>query len=54
MRIAAIARQALREMRLLVYELRAPELEQDGLESAVAVRLAAVEERAGVETALPF
>lgn len=44
------AQQALREMRLLVYELRPPVLEQEGLVGALRQRLEAVEGRAGVET----
>ncbi|MCE7987649.1 MAG: PAS domain-containing protein [Caldilinea sp. CFX5] len=51
-RIGAIARQALKEMRLMLYELRSAELQKEGLRSALETRLAAVEERAGVETAL--
>jgi signal transduction histidine kinase len=44
-----IAQQALKEMRLLVYELRPPLLEEEGLLGALHQRLAAVEKRAGVE-----
>jgi signal transduction histidine kinase len=44
------ARQALKEMRLLVYELRPPVLEQVGLVGALQQRLDAVEGRAGIET----
>jgi PAS domain S-box-containing protein len=47
-----IAQQALKEMRLLVYELRPPALEQEGLIGALQHRLEAVEGRAGVETRL--
>jgi len=46
------ARQALKEMRLLVYELRPPVLEQVGLVGALQQRLDAVEGRAGIETRL--
>jgi len=46
------SQQALKEMRLLIYELRPPVLEQDGLVSALQQRLDAVEGRAGVETRL--
>ncbi|MBW7882083.1 MAG: GAF domain-containing protein [Caldilineaceae bacterium] len=53
-RIADIARQALKEMRLMVYELRSSELEHDGLRGALEMRLTAVEERAGVRTGLQF
>lgn len=47
-----IAQQALKEMRLLVYELRPPILEEEGLLGALHQRLAAVEKRAGVEARL--
>lgn len=47
-----ISQQALREMRLLVYELRPPILEQEGLARALQERLNIVEKRAGVETRL--
>ncbi len=46
------AQQALKEMRLLVYELRPSALEQVGLVEALQQRLEAVEGRAGVEAAL--
>ncbi|MCB0155080.1 MAG: PAS domain-containing protein [Anaerolineae bacterium] len=48
-RIGEISQQALREMRLLLYELRPSALEQDGLLGALKSRLAAVEQRVGVE-----
>ncbi len=48
-RIGEISQQALREMRLLLYELRPSALEQDGLVGAIEGRLAAVEQRVGVE-----
>ena len=41
--------EALREMRLLVFELRPPVLEKKGLAAALQARLAAVEGRAGVK-----
>jgi signal transduction histidine kinase len=47
--IGVIGLQALKEMRLLVYELQPPELERDGLVRALRRRLEAVEGRAGVE-----
>jgi signal transduction histidine kinase len=47
--IGHIAQQALKEMRLLVFELRPPELEREGLVRALRRRLEAVEGRAGVE-----
>jgi signal transduction histidine kinase len=46
--LGEIAQQALKEMRLLVYELRPPTLEQEGLLGALHQRLNAVERRAGV------
>jgi signal transduction histidine kinase len=51
-RIGEIAQQALKEMRLLVYELRPQELSAGGLIGAIRQRLEAVEGRAGIETAL--
>lgn len=50
--IGTIAQQALKEMRSLIYELRPPALEQDGLVGALQHRLEAVEGRAGVKTRL--
>jgi signal transduction histidine kinase len=41
--------EALREMRLLLYELRPPLLEEHGLAAALRARLQAVETRAGLE-----
>ena len=46
------AQQALREMRLLIFQLRPPVLEQEGLAAALQERLQAVEGRAGVTTTL--
>jgi PAS domain S-box-containing protein len=51
-RIGETAQQALKEMRLLIYELRPSLLEQDGLVRALERRLDAVEKRVGVEVAL--
>lgn len=48
-RIGDIAQQTLREMRLLIHELRPPMLEQEGLAGAVRKRLDAVEKRVGIE-----
>ncbi len=48
-RIADITNQALKEMRLLINELRPPALERDGLVGALRQRLDAVERRAGVD-----
>ena len=50
--IGNIGLQALKEMRLLVFELRPPELEKEGLVSALRRRLQAVEGRAGVDARL--
>jgi signal transduction histidine kinase len=50
--IAETARQALKEVRLLVYELRPPVLEEEGLVGALRLRLEAVEQRSGVEARL--
>jgi signal transduction histidine kinase len=47
-RTGEIAQQALREMRLLIHELRPPVLEQEGLVGAVRKRLDAVEKRVGI------
>ncbi len=47
-----IAQQALKEMRLLIYNLRPPVLEQEGLLGALHARLDVVEKRAGIETRL--
>jgi signal transduction histidine kinase len=52
MRIAETAQQALKDMRLLVYELRPPRLNTDGLIGALRHRLDAVERRAGIEVRL--
>ncbi len=46
------AQQALKELRLMVYELRSPTLENEGLIGALQHRLNTVEERAGVKTEL--
>ncbi len=51
-RISETSQQALKEMRLLVYELRPIALERDGLVGALQRRFDAVERRAGVETKL--
>jgi signal transduction histidine kinase/ligand-binding sensor domain-containing protein len=50
--IGTIGLQALKEMRLLVFELRPPELEKEGLVRALRRRLEAVEGRAGVDARL--
>jgi PAS domain S-box-containing protein len=46
--IEGIAHQTLREMRLLIYQLRSPELEELGLVEMLRLRLEAVEQRTGV------
>jgi signal transduction histidine kinase len=51
-RIGDISQQALREMRLLLYELRPSALDDDGLEGAIESRLTAVEQRVGISTQL--
>ncbi len=48
--LQASAQEALAEMRLLIYELRPPVLEQVGLQGALQARLEAVEGRSGLET----
>lgn len=48
--IRGIAQEALREMRLLIFELRPPILQREGLAAALQARLEAVEGRAGLET----
>jgi signal transduction histidine kinase len=50
--IGTTAVKALKEMRLLVYELRPPELKKEGLIRAIRQRLEAVEGRSGVEARL--
>ena len=50
--IGVMGQQALKEMRLLVYELQPPELEREGLVRTLRKRMEAVEGRAGVETRL--
>jgi signal transduction histidine kinase len=46
------AQEALEEMRLLIFELRPPVLEQVGLAAALQARLSAVEGRANLQTEL--
>jgi signal transduction histidine kinase len=50
--VEAIAKQALKDLRLLLYQLRSPLLDQGGLTSALRYRLEAVEMRAGVNAVL--
>lgn len=49
--VRGAAQEALQEMRLLIFELHPPVLEQEGLAPAIQARLDAVEGRAGLETA---
>jgi PAS domain S-box-containing protein len=51
-RLALTAQQSLKEIRLLVYELRPGILQTAGLVGAIQQRLDAVEKRAGLETRL--
>ncbi|MGD1992726.1 MAG: GAF domain-containing protein [Anaerolineae bacterium] len=51
-RLGEISQQALKEMRLLVYELRPLVLRREGLVGALQLRLDAVEKRAGVDARL--
>jgi PAS domain S-box-containing protein len=51
-RLGQVSHQALKEMRLLVYELRTAALEKEGLVAALQQRLEAVEKRAGVQARL--
>lgn len=46
------AREALHEMRLLIFELRPPILEHEGLVAALQARLDSVEQRSGLQTEL--
>lgn len=47
--IGELNQQALKDMRLLVYELRSPELKQNGLLGSLQNRLDAVERRSNIE-----
>jgi signal transduction histidine kinase len=51
-RLGEMSHQSLKEMRLLVYELRPPVLEQHGLLGALQQRIDAVEARSGVDARL--
>ena len=51
-RLGEIAQQALKEMRLLIYQLRSPLLEQEGLVAALQQRLDTVERGSGIKTRL--
>lgn len=45
-----LSREAMRELRLLIFELHPPALEKEGLGGALRTRLATVETRAGLQT----
>ena len=51
-RIGAVSQQALKEMRLFLYELRPPDVVDVGLVDALQKRLDAVEKRSGMEVRL--
>jgi len=51
-RVGEVVQQALKDLRLLVFELRPPVLEKEGLVGAIQKRLDAVEKRAGMEARL--
>ena len=51
-KIGQTTRQAIREMRLFIHQLRLPELEKEGLVNALDLRLAAVEGRSDVKARL--
>lgn len=51
-RVSETARQAHKEMRLLIYELRPPTVEKEGLVGALQHRLDTVEKRSGLEAHL--
>ena len=51
-RVSEVVHQALKDMRLLVYQLRPLVLEKEGLVGALQGRLDAVEKRAGMEARL--
>jgi PAS domain S-box-containing protein len=51
-RLGEIAHQSLKEMRLLVYQLRPAALEKEGLVGALQQRLDTVEKRAGIDARL--
>ncbi|HSO12456.1 MAG TPA: sensor histidine kinase, partial [Anaerolineales bacterium] len=48
-RVGEVAHQTLKEMRLLLYELRPLKLEQDGLVNALRQRVDTVENRSGIK-----
>jgi signal transduction histidine kinase len=48
--LRGIAREAMLDMRILIFELHPPVLEEQGLVGAIQARLATVEARAGIHT----
>jgi len=48
--VVAVAREGMGDLRLLIFELRPPILDEEGLVGALQVRLEAVERRAGIKT----
>lgn len=52
--IGDLTQHALKEMRLLVFELRSPELKQNGLLGSLQNRLDAVERRSNIEAKINF
>jgi signal transduction histidine kinase len=53
-RVDEVAQQALKEMRLLIYELRPLDLQTTGLHDAISQRLATVENRVDIQTGLEY
>jgi signal transduction histidine kinase len=51
-RVSEVVYQALKDMRLLIFQLRPPVLEEEGLVGAVQKRLDSVEKRSGIESRL--
>lgn len=51
-KLQQMAREAMIDMRMLIFELHPPVLEEEGLAAALQARLASVEGRAGLHTAL--
>jgi signal transduction histidine kinase len=52
--LADLSRQAMADMRLLIFELRPPALEEVGLVAALQSRLNAVETRTGMQAVIDF
>lgn len=52
--LGQVTQQALKDMRLMVYELRSPDLFSGGLAGALQIRLDTVERRSGIKTKLRF